>query len=338
MENTTKVSAQILLMQKLKNALPPNLSFVDELADLLQVSNDSAYRRIRGETALTIEEISLLCNHYKFSFDAFLGANTSGFVNFAYSPLRNETSSYKDYLNRIDGDLSKIKAAKEKEIIYAAVDVPLFNHFSQIELAAFKIFYWNKSVLDVKEFEKRKFSFDVIDDELLDIASSIYDKYSCIPSVEIWSDDTFNSTLKQIEFYWESGNFKTKEDALLVCSKVEALLQRLNKQCELGVKLNREGKEFDTLNTFKMYHSDVMIGNNCILVSIQGMKATYITYNTFNALSTMNATFCNETDIWLKNLIKKSNLISIVGEKQRYRFINHNTSNLKKLIAKIENS
>ena len=68
------------------------------------------------------------------------------------------------------------------------------------------------------------------------------------------------------------------------------------------------------------------------------MRATYITYNTLNTSSTINATFCNETDRWLKNLIKKSNLISTIGEKQRYRFINHNMSNLKKLIATIENS
>ena len=68
------------------------------------------------------------------------------------------------------------------------------------------------------------------------------------------------------------------------------------------------------------------------------MRATYITYNTLNTSSTINATFCNETDMWLKNLIKKSNLISTIGEKQRYRFINHNMSNLKKLIATIENS
>jgi transcriptional regulator with XRE-family HTH domain len=338
MESKPKPSAQIQLMQRIKDALPPNLSFVDELADLLGISNDSAYRRIRGETALTIEEIALLCKRYKFSFDTFLGSNTSGFVNFSYSPLSNNLVTYKEYLQRINGDMTKINASKEKEIIYAAVDVPLFNHFSQKELAAFKIFYWTKSILSASEYENKKFSFDVVDDEILQLASDIYDKYVQIPSVEIWSDDTLNSTIKQIEFYWESGLFKSKDDALFICNQVNNMMERLNKQCETAIKYNQDGSPASDKPNFKMYQSDVMIGNNCILVSMHGIKATYISYHTFNALSTISGIFCDETDAWLHNLIKKSNLISGIGEKQRYRFFNHTTCNLQKLIDKIKHS
>ena len=61
MAKKTRESAQLVLMQRLKEALPPNISLVDALADLLEVSNDSAYRRIRGETALSIEEIAAIC-------------------------------------------------------------------------------------------------------------------------------------------------------------------------------------------------------------------------------------------------------------------------------------
>ena len=55
MAKKVETSAQTILMERIKDALPSNMSLVDELADLLQVSNDSAYRRMRGETALSIE-------------------------------------------------------------------------------------------------------------------------------------------------------------------------------------------------------------------------------------------------------------------------------------------
>lgn len=77
-------SAQTVLMQHLKDSLPANLSFVDELADVLACSNDSAYRRIRGETALSIEDIAAVCKHFKLSFDNFLNnnSNNNGTVTF----------------------------------------------------------------------------------------------------------------------------------------------------------------------------------------------------------------------------------------------------------------
>ncbi len=41
----------------LKKALPPGLGLAEELADILKISIDSAYRRLRGETEFTIIEI-----------------------------------------------------------------------------------------------------------------------------------------------------------------------------------------------------------------------------------------------------------------------------------------
>jgi hypothetical protein len=39
-----------------------------------------------------------------------------------------------------------------------------------------------------------------------------------------------------------------------------------------------------------------------------------------NSLATANPQFCEETEHWLKNLEKKSTLISGVSEKLRYKF------------------
>lgn len=337
MATKQKESAQIILMQRLKQALPPNMSLVDVLSDLLQVSNDSAYRRIRGETALSIEEIAALCKHFKISFDAFINSGDSGMVTFSYKQLSSDINSYKHYLQNINNDLLKIGSFPEKQIIYAAEDVPIFHHFAFKNLTAFKTFYWNKSILNVPELENKKYDKSLIDPELIAIAESVIERYSKIPSIEIWSDDTVNSTLKQIEFYWDAGIFKNKEEALLICDEVEMMLTRIKKQAESNIKFDINDKPVSDTPNYSLYHSDVMIGNNCILVSMGDIKASYLSYNTFNAMTTTNGFFTNETDMWLKNLIRKSNLISGVAEKQRYRYFKHIDDALKKLRTKVEN-
>ena len=333
-------SAQNILMQRIKAALPANISLVDEMADLLGVSNDSAYRRIRGETTLSIEEIALICKHFKISFDAFIG-NSSGIstVSFAYKQLSSHVNSFHEYLEGMKRDISNVVKFPENDrsVIYAAEDIPVFQHFAHPFLTAFKIFYWNRSILNSPGYEDKKFDTIHVDEELINIAKDIYDMYSQISSIEIWSDDTATSTLKQIEFYWDAGAFHSKEDALKVCGELSLLFARINKQAETNVKFDSNDKPASSGNNYELYHSDVMIGNNCVMSQMGTMKAAYISYHTFNVMPTTNPGFCNETDLWLKNLIRKSNLISGVAEKQRYRFFKRMDDSLKKLVHKIEN-
>lgn len=339
MAKKVQESAQAILMQRIKSAMPANMSLVDELADLLQVSNDSAYRRMRGETQLSIEEIALICKRFKISFDAFINSGNDSSVTFTYHQLSSHVNTFREYLQGIKNDLDQVLKFPEndRQIIFAAEDIPVFQHFAHPYLTAFKIFYWNKSILNAKGYEDNKFETAHIDADLLQIAADIYERYCKVSSIEIWSDDTVNSTLKQIEFYWDAGAFKSKADALRVCEEVNLMFARISKQAERNVQLDLNNKPASSEPNYALYHSDVMIGNNCVLSVMGGIKGAYISYHTFNVMLTTNANFCNETDLWLKNLIRKSNLISGVAEKQRYRYFKRIDEVLKKLIAKIEN-
>lgn len=338
MAKKTQETAQTRFMQRIKESLPANMSLVDELADLLQISNDSAYRRIRGETDLSIEEIAAICKQFKISFDAFINSNDSNFVSFRHHQLSSHVNTFKEYLMGIKMGLEQLLKFPEsdRQIIFAAEDIPVFQHFAHPYLTAFKIFYWNKSILNAKGYEDSKFETAYVDEELMKLAADIYSDYSQISSSEVWSDDTVNSTIKQIEFYWDAGAFKSKEDALRVCEEVNLMFVRISKQAELNVKLDANNKPVEA-GTYSLYHSDVMIGNNTVLSIAGGIKGAYISYHTFNSMVTNNVSFCNETDLWLKNLIRKSNLISGVAEKQRYRYFKKIDELLKKLVHKIEN-
>jgi len=50
---------QQIFFNHLKSALPAHVSIADELCDLLGISADSAYRRLRGEKPLTLYELKL---------------------------------------------------------------------------------------------------------------------------------------------------------------------------------------------------------------------------------------------------------------------------------------
>mgnify|MGYP003879553359 CR=1 FL=1 len=336
MEKVSRDFTQLKLMEYLKHALPANLSLVEELSDVLELSNDSIYRRIRGETALSVDELAAICKHFSLSFDAFLNSDEDGFVTFSYSRLNSKSDTYESYLINVLNDLRRIANFEEKQIIYAAEDIPLFYHFHHPELAAFKMFYWQKSIMNLPEFENKKFSKEIITDEFISLTDQILKCYLQIPSIEIWSDETICSTLKQIEFYWDSGIISSKGDALSICSHVESMMANIKLQAENSEKMS-QGKSLAYTN-YSLYLSDIMIGTNCILVDTNGVKSSYLSFNTFNTMTTNNSSFCTEIELWLGNLLKKSNLISGVAEKQRYQFFRRIEMQLEHLKGKIEES
>ncbi len=330
MNEEKNIEKQKRFLDNIKYSLPPNVPYIDELSEILELSPDSIYRRIRGKTELTFTETVKLCQHFNLSFDALVDYDTSA-VTFNYDLLSPSINHFKLYLHSILNDLNLLANIENKKIIYIADDIPIFHLFAFPELASFKMYYWMKSVLNIPEYQNQKFSFEETDMEILEIGEQMRDVYYRIPSVEVWTEYTVNSIRKQIEYYWEAGLFENNMDAIKICDQAKELVQLISKLAEKSLKpLDNKSQDFS------LYYSEIEIGNNCILVTSGNWKKVYLTYNTFNFMFTINDRFCNGTHNWINYLISKSNLISGVSEKQRFQFVNkilHQIEATKKIIA-----
>ena len=226
---------QIQFLERINDLIPRDTSLVQELSELLGVSTDSAYRRMRGETLLSIDEIVILCDHFNISFDSFSKKET-GLVTFRYSTIESKPESFMAYLQSIYDDLLIISQVKNAQIIYASGDIPVFHHYRFDAIAAFKMFYWMRSIMNIPEMENMTFRFEAIDAEVKDLAQKIIELYTKVPSVEIWTDTTIHSTLKQIEYYWESGMFQSAHDAVSVCESLREVILNIQKMAENSAK------------------------------------------------------------------------------------------------------
>ncbi len=322
---------QLDFFAKIKEQLPPTTSLADEISDVIDLSIDSVYRRLRGETALTINEIHTLCNHFQISFDSLTDSFEK--ISFFYGKM-SDSQGFNSYLTDIMNDMLVVAKGKKKKIIYAAIDIPIFHHFNFPILSAFKMFYWMKAVVNVDYLATKKFDISIASTEFAEIGKKIFEIYSNIPSVEIWTHETVNSLVKQIEFYWDSGNFSTQEDALAVCSQAKEQLSLIEKQAEAG---NKVLNTLDNENSsFTLYNSDIEIGNNCIYTQSGSNERLYLSVHTFNKIVTNNQVFIDDSLKWLDNLMKKSNLISGVSQINRYKFFKAAQEKLDILIKKIE--
>src|SRR5262245_45019281 len=90
------VKLQQELFHVIKANIPPNISFTEEIAKVLNVSVDSVYRRMRGEKTISLDELLTLCAHYKISLDSTLNIQTGSF-SFEGKLLDPNTLRYNEY-------------------------------------------------------------------------------------------------------------------------------------------------------------------------------------------------------------------------------------------------
>ena len=327
---------QAQFLKKIEDVLPKNTSLVNELSEVLELSTDSAYRRMRLETFLSIEEILTLCEHFNISFDAFESTD-AGVVNFNYTHMAPKRESFMEYLEKLVTELQIINKSKEKQIIYACEDIPIFHHYEHPVLASFKMFYWMHSIMSIPELEHIKFDSNYRSEEFEILGNKIAESYKNIPSIEIWTETTIQSTIKQIEYFLDSGKFKSTNDALAVCNALRDEILVIQKQAEKGSKF-LDNENSDKSDHYQLYFSEVEITNNCVYVNIGSLKSVYLGHFTFSTMSTFSESYCKETFYWLNNIIKKSILISGVSEKQRYQVFNKYFKTIDALKTKIENS
>ena len=82
---TDKYEFQKRFVAQLKASVAPNISLADELADMLQVSTDSIYRRLRCQSAFSLDETAFISKKMGVSLDGLLGLDSLQ-VSFNFNP------------------------------------------------------------------------------------------------------------------------------------------------------------------------------------------------------------------------------------------------------------
>ncbi|HSU27107.1 MAG TPA: hypothetical protein VLJ68_01920 [Chitinophagaceae bacterium] len=315
----TNTTAQDFLFQRIRELLPQDSTLAEAVSEILHVSNDSAYRRIRGETLLVLEEARTLCDHFHLSLDQLLKGK-SGFTLFQTQHVVTASFSFANYLKEILGHLEVVNGCKKKELVYLSKDLPFFHNFIAEPLLAFHYFFWMKSIVRQAGFEKQKFKMDCLTDEIRELGRKILELYNSIPSSEIWNTECVDSLIFQIESYKEAGYFSSPGDIKKVYEAVEDTINHLKDQAEAGCKFLRgESSQFKK-NDYQFFYNRVTLGDNTVLAVMDNFKMVFLNYDVLNYISTRDEKFCNEIHDDLRALIRRSTMISSTSEKQRNIF------------------
>lgn len=307
----------------LKENIPPHLSLVDELCELLDLGADSVYRRIRGEKPITLSELKRICEHYHLSIDQLLKLQNES-VLFQAPGMTDGHKEFIHYLKGMLGQFNYFNSFKtKKEIRYLSKDAPFWYFYLYPELAAFKTFFWSKTInnhpdLSNKLFSLKEYPFE----DCFAVGQEILKLHAKIDCIELWNLESIHSTINQIAYYRDSGNFKSQEDYDIVIDSFQRMLDHLQLQAEKGVKFMPGDTEVAYKAPIQFYINELILGSNTILLTLDNKRISMVTYSVFNYLITSDERFFNKSTATFNTLLSRSTIISHTGEKDRNRFFN----------------
>ena len=119
-----------------------NTSFTEEIADVLDIGYDAAYRRINNKTSLTLEEGVILARHFKISLNKLFEVGNKNSILVELSPKMADESALEEYFKTSVRNLTPLTKLKSASIIYSAKDIPIFHTLKDTFLTRYKIYVW----------------------------------------------------------------------------------------------------------------------------------------------------------------------------------------------------
>lgn len=328
---------QTYLFDVLESRYPKRSVLVAALQDLLSVGKDAIYRRMRGETFLTPDEISLLCKTYQISLDGLIHQDT-GTVFFDFSAFKNPIRSVDQYLEGLIRNVDQVLSIPDGKIYYASSEVPIFYYAFFPDLLMFKLYVWGQTIWDIDAYKNLPFSIDVMPYHTQALAEELIQKYVANDTIELWSMNVMENTLNQIHYHVEIGNFKDPSEAVKLCDDINQLLEHIHKMAQAESKF-LPGQQ-SPQGHFDLYHNEMIYTNNTIYFSSPHLNMLFATFANPNFLASSDPKVCAYKFNWFKNLISKSSPMSGAAEKSRSRFflsVNRSVQRTRqKLMAMIE--
>jgi len=317
--------------QYIKDKMTGNTSFVDEVATVLDIGYDAAYRRINLKTNLSLEEGVRLAKHFKISLNKLYEVGSQQTILAARSPRIITIDNLESYFRESVQNLLPLTKLKSASIVYSAKDIPLFYTLKDTYLTRYKIYVWLK--FTNKEMTKNKISFDnfiqTIPNSLLENAFELGTTYNYINIIEFWNDNTINGTIQQIIYYFES-QLLSKELALKICDDLEEIVHHVEKQTIQQSIINSKNNA-----SYNLYKSDLLTMSNIIMVKAKHKKAFFVPYTVLEYLKVEHQDTCNIMEDFFERQMSNSKLLVHSGEKDRTLFFNRMHQKINRLRERI---
>ncbi len=321
-------SADIQFINKLKSVCDKNISFIEEIAFVLEINYDAAYRRVKGKTQISLSDAIKLSKHFKVSINQLYDLNkgASEIMISKTQEIKN-VSDLEKYFDRLSRDLSLLDN-EYSSIFYSAKDLPIFYVLQDNLLSRFKLYVW-LYILDA-EMPKNNIPFEEfkLPNSLIKASQNTGRLYNNIKITEQWNYGVINSILNQIKYFFELKLLSYKS-AMIICEDLIKTMRKIEESSHLGKRFNEKQTEFN------LYYNKLLVLNNNVIVTTRDKKTLFSPYSLLQYYKIEDKNTCNAIHHFLTEQLNLSTLLSKSGAKERILFFKPKYQQIEFLIKEL---
>ena len=303
--------------------IPKNKKSVVYLSNTLNISRESAYRRMRGDIPFTIQELVVLAADLEFSVDSIFDQEKQNRAFFDFTKMKkNTTDFFLLMLKKYSELIEKLITVKRLEAIMAfnTFPPPFYADFSNL----FKFTYYKWLHQDKEIYRNTPYSEVVLPDEAVVFQRRMKGNLVQGSNVVLILDtDIFLNLIKEIQYFYhrkliaEEEIVMLKEDILRLIEKFEDITQT-----------GRYGSV-----KIQVYLSSLCINSNTAYYSDGDQVDPLFWIFTINPVVIQNTGFISMQLKWLNSLKRQSSLITQSNEIMQAEFFFQQRDYIEKYLS-----
>lgn len=300
-----KIDLQFI--KKLKLRSNKNISFIEEVASVLEINYDAAYRRVNGRTSISLDDAIKLSKHFKISLNSLFSANDDT-INVNKTTDIKDFRTLENYYDLVNEKLKPIAFKKDVLMYYNAKELPVLHILKNTLLLRFKIYVWLQVLGKDNHVKKISFENFNIPNSLIESALNVGEMYRNVNVIEIWNVNIINTILHQIKYFFEV-DLITAKNALIICQDLIKTIKNIEETSHLGKRSNPNKTDY------QLYINPISNSNNNVLVKSPDYTVFFLSFSILRYYEFEDAEVCDNMERFYKEQLILSKQITKSGVK-----------------------
>lgn len=306
--------------------VPKNKRLVSFIMDALNLSRESAYRRLRNEIPYTVQEITILSSIVDFSIDEMMGytSKEKAYFHLNKSDATSVAESYRNALKSVAEVMNDIAKYGYSKVIFTGNRLPLAFLLEFEKLSKLNYFKW---VIQSRYASMNSCFFDMtIPSEIDDIHREYIQACRKTDRVVSIYDENIISALVKTIWYYYRRSLISDEELHELSNEMKMVLDKLEYLAFHGAYGN--GPEI------ALYISELDIESNNTFFEYNDRKSLLSWSASIGPIVIHNQSVCEEQEAYIRSVLKHSTLISLSNEINRIDFFTRQ----RKIIEQLDNN
>lgn len=299
------------LIRNMRGYVPAEVSLASVLIEILGLSKEAAYRRLRGDVPFTLSEAVLIAGRLGISVDKLVGVPENQSTMLRLNRIKSE-NPMESYAGLLDNYIQILAMATESASARSGSTFCRVPHLYMEgeHLTKFLLFKWM--------YQQKNTSFASRYEDLVVPATLMNKLKECIAytrlfncTCQLWDREMFSYFVRDVQ-YFAGRNLISEETVKKLKEEILCLLEELENMAKMG--------RYKSGHEVQIYLPDVHIETNCSYIETPAYHLGIFYLFDTDFLSTEEDSLFQQVKDRIHSLKRFSVLISQSGHTERLQF------------------